>query len=103
MFRRSPRRTLEAIAAQASPLIVALSGSDLKRSVTKQAQSKTIELSGSHDIARDGTLSRARGGSADQKRCAGEAGHRNENPAFATRVSLVGLSRKSKHRMTQAG
>jgi hypothetical protein len=50
MLRRSPRRTLEAIVTQAVALIVALAGSDLKRSVTKQAQSKSIELLGSHDI-----------------------------------------------------
>jgi hypothetical protein len=66
MLRRSPRRTLEAIVAQAVALIVALAGSDLKRSVTKQAQSKSIELPGSrHDIslshAREvATFSRAR-------------------------------------------
>ena len=50
MLRRSPRRTLEAIVTQAVALIVALAGSDLKRSVTKQAQSKNIELLGRHDI-----------------------------------------------------
>jgi len=50
MLRRSPRRTLEAIVTQAIALIVALAGSDLKRSVTKRAQSKSIELPGSHDI-----------------------------------------------------
>jgi hypothetical protein len=33
MFRRSPRRTLEAIVTQANALIVALAWSDLKRSV----------------------------------------------------------------------
>ena len=47
MLRRSPRRTLKAIITQAVALIVALAGSDLKRSVTKQAQSKSIELLGS--------------------------------------------------------
>ena len=39
MLRRSPRRTLEAIVAQAVALIEALAGFDLKRCVTKQAQS----------------------------------------------------------------
>jgi hypothetical protein len=52
MLRRSPRRTLEAIATQAVALIVALGGSNFKRSLTKQAQSKNIELPGSrHDIS----------------------------------------------------
>ena len=66
MLRRSPRRTLKAIITQAVALVVALAGSDLKRSVTKQAQSKSIELPGSrHDIslshAREvATFSRAR-------------------------------------------
>jgi hypothetical protein len=66
MLRRSPRRTLEAIVTQAVALIVALAGSDLKRSVTKQAQSKSIELPGSrHDISlsharKVATFSRAR-------------------------------------------
>jgi hypothetical protein len=46
MLRRSPRRTLKAIITQAVALIVALAGSDLKRSVTKRAQSKSIELLG---------------------------------------------------------
>src|SRR6516162_7023954 len=44
MLRRSPRRTLKAIITQAVALIVALAGSDLKRSVTKRAQPKSIEL-----------------------------------------------------------
>ena len=39
ILRRSPRRPLEAIVTQAVALIVALAGSDLKRSVTKHAQS----------------------------------------------------------------
>ena len=52
MLRRSPRRTLEAIVTRAVALIAALAGPDLKRSVTKQAQSKSIELPGScHDIS----------------------------------------------------
>jgi hypothetical protein len=56
----------QAIITQAVALVVALAGSDLKRSVTKQAQSKSIELPGSrHDIslshAREvATFSRAR-------------------------------------------
>jgi len=50
MLRRSPRRTLKAIITQAVALIVALACSDLKRSVTQRAQSKSIELLGSHDI-----------------------------------------------------
>ena len=50
MLRRSPRRTLKAIITQAVALIVALAGSDLKRSVTKRAQPKSIELLGRHDI-----------------------------------------------------
>jgi len=56
MLRRSPRRALQAIVTKASAAIVALVGSDLKRRVTKQAQSKSIELSGSHDIARGGAF-----------------------------------------------
>ena len=56
MFRRSPCRALQAIVNTGSAAIVALVGSDLKRSVTKQAQSKSIELSGSHDIARGGAF-----------------------------------------------
>jgi hypothetical protein len=52
MLRRSPRRTLEAIVTQAIALIVALGGSNLKRSLTKQPQSKSIELPGSrYDIS----------------------------------------------------
>jgi hypothetical protein len=89
MLRRSPRHTFEAIASQAVALSVTLAGSDLRRCVTKRAQSKA--------------LSRARGGSADQKSCGGEVGHRNESPEFTTQVSLVGVSHKSKHRMTEAG
>jgi hypothetical protein len=85
MLCRSPRSTLKAIITQAVALIVALAGSDLKRSVTKQAQSKSIELLGSHDIflshARE---ARARDGSADQKSGGGEVDHRNESPEFAT-------------------
>jgi hypothetical protein len=50
MFHRSPRRTLEAIVTQAVALIVALAGSDLKLSVTKQGQSKSIELLANHDL-----------------------------------------------------
>jgi hypothetical protein len=88
MLRRSPRRTLEAIVTQAVALIVALAGSDLKRSVTKQAQSKSIELPGSrHDISLSRwQLSRARGGSADQKSCGSEVGQRNESREFTTQV-----------------
>ena len=56
MFRRSPRRTFKAVVTQANATIVALAGSDLNRSVAKQAQSKSIELSGSHDIARGGAF-----------------------------------------------
>jgi hypothetical protein len=101
MLRRSPRRTLGAIVTQAVVLIVALAGSDLNLSVTKQGQSKSIELPGRHDIsllhAREVAafsrarwqLSRARGGSADKK-SGGEVDHRNESPEFATQVSLVG-------------
>jgi len=48
MLRRSPRRTLKAIITQAVALIVALAGSDLKRSVTKR---ESIELPGRHDIS----------------------------------------------------
>ena len=40
MLRWSPRRTLEAIVTQAFAPIVALGKTDLKRSATKQAQSK---------------------------------------------------------------
>jgi hypothetical protein len=46
MLHTSLRRTLEAIDRPDC----GFSGSDLKRSVTKQAQSKSIELPGSHDI-----------------------------------------------------
>jgi hypothetical protein len=49
MLRRSPRRTLKAIITKTVALIVALAGSDLKRSVTKQAP-KSVELLGGHDI-----------------------------------------------------
>ena len=42
MLRRSPRRTLEAIVTQAVALIVALGKTELKRSATKQAQSKAL-------------------------------------------------------------
>jgi len=61
MLRRSACRTPEAIVTQAIALIVALAGSDLKRSLTKQAQSKSIQLPGSHDIFF--SFTRARGGS----------------------------------------
>jgi hypothetical protein len=81
MLRRSSRRTLKAIITQSVALIVALAGSDLKRSVTKQAQSESIELLGRLD-------SRAQGGSADQKSGGGEVDHRNDE--FATHVNLVG-------------
>jgi hypothetical protein len=50
MSRTSQRRTLEAIETQAIALIVALAESDLKRSVAKQAQSKSIELPGNYAI-----------------------------------------------------
>jgi hypothetical protein len=81
MFGRSPRRTPEAIVTQAIALIIALAGSDLKRSRAKQTQStKNTELPGSHDIFLSHylsharifhtparwQLSRARGGSTDQ-------------------------------------
>ena len=63
MLRWSPRRTLEAIVTQAFALIVALGKTDLK----------SIELPGSQARAR-WQLSRARGGSADQKSGGGEVG-----------------------------
>jgi hypothetical protein len=96
MLRRSPRRTLEAIVTQAIALIVALGGSNFKRFLTKQAQSKSIELPGSpYDIS----LSYARGGNFLAREVAalirnlrGEVGHRNESPEFTTQVSLVGSS-----------
>ena len=96
MLRRSACRTPEAIVTQAIALIVALAGSDLKRSLTKQAQSKSIYLPGSHDIFFFHTgarwqLSRARGDSADQKSRGGEVGHGNESPEFATQVSFRGV------------
>jgi hypothetical protein len=53
MFRASQRRTLEAIDTQAITPIVPLARSDLKPFI---AQSKSIELSDSHDIARGGTF-----------------------------------------------
>jgi hypothetical protein len=58
MFRESPRRTLEAIVTKAIARVAPSAG--LKRSVTKQAQSKSIELPGSHNIARAGIFSRTR-------------------------------------------
>ena len=54
MLRWSPRRTLEAIVTQAFALIVALGKTDLKRSATKQAQSKASNCR---------AVRRARGGS----------------------------------------
>jgi len=53
MLRWSPRRTLEAIVTQAFALIVALGKTDLKRSATKQAQSKhrTAGQSGAREVA----------------------------------------------------
>ena len=54
MLRWSPRRTLEAIVTQAFALIVALGKTDLKRSATKQAQSKASNCR---------AVTRARGGS----------------------------------------
>ena len=54
MLRWSPRRTLEAIVTQAFALIVALRKTDLKRSATKQAQSKASNCR---------AVRRARGGS----------------------------------------
>jgi hypothetical protein len=51
MFRASQRRTLEAIDTQAITAIVPLARFDLKPFI---AQSKSIELSDSHDIARGG-------------------------------------------------
>jgi hypothetical protein len=54
MFRRSPRRTLESIVTKAIAGVVPLAGSHLKRFVTKQAQSKSIELPGSYNTARGG-------------------------------------------------
>ena len=54
MFRGSPRRTLEAIVTKTMARVASLAGSHLKRSLTKQAQSKSIELPGSHNIARGG-------------------------------------------------
>jgi hypothetical protein len=44
MSRTSLRRTLEAIDTQPIALVVALAGSDLERSIAKQALSKSIEL-----------------------------------------------------------
>jgi hypothetical protein len=60
MLRRSPRRTLRAIITQAVALIVALAGSDLKRFVTKQAQSKKHRTAGQ---PRHLSFTHARGGS----------------------------------------
>ena len=97
MLRRSPRRTLEAIVTRAVALIAALAGPDLKRSVTKQAQSKSIELPGScHDISLftgvQGGNFLAREVAALIRNLRGEVGHRNESPEFTTQVSLVGSS-----------
>jgi hypothetical protein len=93
MFRRSWRRTIEALPTQGIALTVALGRSDLR--VTKQAQSKAsncwpARTSFFHAPAR-WQLSRARGDSADQKSRGGEVGHRNESPEFATQVSLRGV------------
>jgi hypothetical protein len=49
MSRTSTRRILKAIEIQPIALVVA-SGPDLERSAAKQAQSKSIELPGSHAI-----------------------------------------------------
>jgi hypothetical protein len=65
MFRRSRRRTIEALPTQGIALTVALGRSDLR--VTKQVDS------------------------ADQKNRRGEVGHGNESPEFATQVSLRGV------------
>jgi hypothetical protein len=54
MFRRLPRRSIEALPTQGIALIVALGRSDLR--VTKQTQSKSIELSGSHLTCEMGRL-----------------------------------------------
>jgi hypothetical protein len=50
MSRTSLRRTLEALSTQPIALVVALAGSNLERSIAKQAQSKSIELPSSHAI-----------------------------------------------------
>ena len=60
MLRRSPRHTLEAIVTQAVALIVALAEFDLKRCVTKQAQSKKQRTAG--QPSRHLSFTRARGG-----------------------------------------
>jgi len=76
--------------------------------VAKQAQSKSIEPLGSHDIF---LLSRAREVAAlsprevtalIKKAAAAKEATCNERPELATQVSLVGSSYKSKHRMTEA-
>ena len=72
MFRASQRLTLEAIDTQAITPIVPLARFDLKPFI---AQSKCIELSDSHDIARGGTFLAREVGSADQKSCGGEVRH----------------------------
>ena len=114
MLRRSPRRILEAIITQAVALIVALAGSDLKLSVTKQGQSKSIELPGRHDIsllhAREVAafsrarwqLSRARGGSADKKKRR-RSRPPQRKPGVRDTSEPRGVAPKSKHRMTEAG
>jgi hypothetical protein len=68
MLRRSPRRTLEAIVTQAVALIVALGKTDLKRSATKQAQSKASNCPAV--TRREVAAFRTRGSSADQKAAA---------------------------------
>ena len=101
MLRRSPRRTLEALVTQAVALIVALAGFDLKRSVTKPAQSKKHRTAGQPPHL---AFTRARGGNflarevavLIKKAAAAKLGHRYESPEFATQVSLVGSSHKSK-------
>ena len=71
MLRRSPRRTLKAIITQAVALIVALAGSDLKRSVTKRA------------VAAFSRARWQRGRNQKASNCWAAADHRNESPEFA--------------------
>src|SRR5262249_34937655 len=73
MLRWSPRRTLEAIVTQAFALIVALGKTDLKRSATKQTQSKASNCRAVRrgEVA---AFSSARWHSADQKSGGGEVG-----------------------------
>jgi hypothetical protein len=93
MLRWSPRRTLEAIVTQAFALIVASGQTDLKRSATKQAQSKASNCRAvTH--ARGGSFLVREGGSADQKSCGGQVGGKAAvDRLFALELNAVAFIR----------